>query len=650
MSILDKKNGISKDFLELFLLIVFLFTILLAGILLIDFSQKIGQQTGSENELLLREISLKNVNIIKTRLNDSLLFLNNCAGWYSELSENKSADRRKTLASILHEGNFDELSFADSEGMMYSTDYAVGDASSYKSYQQAMQGNSSISEITPYSGLNDQMMIGLASLVLDSTGIPKGVLYGFYSKQHFAEIIDSEISDGKSFTNIINKDGDYISISDHVLNVLPFDNYWKNIEAAQFEKEYNREDIRKNIAGEKSGLTLYSIAGITQYTYYEPIEISGWYAITKISKEALEENTDKINDLAAGLTSKIFSLLVIAILAAIFWMYIFQKRIIHANRELVLSEQRFRIAASQTASRIFDYDILVKQISYTQDGSKMIINISDSDFPGKLLRLNALPVHESKLIKDMFRNIDVGIETESCIVSSGQSDEMSQWNKIKLTGIRDEDGNPIYAIGTIEDISNQKQVEMDLLTRAEHDSLTGLFNRKAAIQRINRILNDASNHILLENEVHAIMLVDVDNFKLVNDTLGHVIGDQLLINIADLLQKSFRKTDSICRLGGDEFLIFLPKMVSHEVVEKKAYDFCIEANRFNLEGKNPVSVSCSVGLAFYPQDGKSFQELYQKADKALYYAKRHGKNRYAVYNNSIESGIVKKTEIRTDLF
>ena len=117
----------------------------------------------------------------------------------------------------------------------------------------------------------------------------------------------------------------------------------------------------------------------------------------------------------------------------------------------------------------------------------------------------------------------------------------SQWNKIKLTGIRDEDGNPIYAIGTIEDISNQKQVEMDLLTRAEHDSLTGLFNRKAAIQRINRILNDASNHILLENEVHAIMLVDVDNFKLVNDTLGHVIGDQLLINIAAFTAEEFSK-------------------------------------------------------------------------------------------------------------
>ena len=268
--------------------------------------KKLVQQAGSENELRLREISLKNVNIIKTRLNDSLLYLNNCAGWYSELSENKSADSQKTLASILHEGNFDELSFADLEGIMYSTDYVVGDASSYKSYQQAMQGDSNISEIAHYSDLNDQVMIGLASPVLDSTGIPKGVLYGLYSRQHFAEIIDSEISDGKSFTNIINKDGDYISISDHVLNVLPFDNYWKNIEAAQFEKEYNREDIRKNIAGGKSGLTLYSIAGVTQYAYYEPIEISDWYAITKISKETLEENTDKINDLAAGLTSKFF--------------------------------------------------------------------------------------------------------------------------------------------------------------------------------------------------------------------------------------------------------------------------------------------------------------------------------------------------------
>lgn len=646
MSIFDRKKRISKDFLGLFVLIIFLFTILLIGIFLTDFSQKITKQAKSDNELLLKETSYKNVGIIKTRLNDSMLLLENCAGWYFSLSEKEPADSQKILSSIIRNSNFDELSFADSEGTMYSINNTVKDIPSYESFQQAMQGNSNIFDVTPYSVINDQSMIGLASPVMDTEGVPKGVLYGFYEPKHFAEITGIESSDGEGATSIINKNGDYILIFDHEKNALASDNYWKVIEEAQFENGYNREVIHQDITGGKSGLSLYTIAGMPQYAYYQPVEINGWYAVTRISKEVFKDNTSKINNMVSGLIIKIIVLLLIMSSTVLIWVYIFQKQIVYTYRELVLSEQRFRIAASQTANTIFDYDILMKKISYTnQDGSKRIIDTSDSDFPKNLLRLNNLPVQESKLIKDIFRNIDVGIETDSCIVSSGQSAEISQWNKIKLTGIRDEKGNPIHAIGTIEDISNQKRVEMDLLLRAEHDSLTGLFNRKAAIQRIDHILNNASNHVLSENEVHAIILIDIDNFKLVNDTLGHIVGDQLLINIAGSLQKSFRKTDSICRLGGDEFLVFLPGMISQEIVEKKANDFRIEVNQFIFEEKNSVNVSCSIGLAFYPQDGKSFQELYQKADKALYYAKQHGKNRSAVYNSSAEYSMIRKPEI-----
>ena len=143
--------------------------------------------------------------------------------------------------------------------------------------------------------------------------------------------------------------------------------------------------------------------------------------------------------------------------------------------------------------------------------------------------------------------------------------------------------------------------------------------------------------VLSGTEVHALMIIDIDDFKHVNDTLGHVTGDQLISDVALTLRKTFRKTDTISRIGGDEFLVFLPVMTSTEAVEKKAEEF-LNAIYGNIEkeGKS-VQISCSIGISFFPGDGKDFFDLYQKADNALYYAKGKGKNRYVIYKYNYES-------------
>ena len=363
-----------------------------------------------------------------------------------------------------------------------------------------------------------------------------------------------------------------------------------------------------------------------------------WYTVTAIKKTDVSIASASINQMVMALTIKIIGFLILFFLSTIVFKFIFQKRISSANRELVFSEQRFRIAASMTANTIFDYDILSKTVSLSdQGGSKMILNANDPDFPQKLLKMDDLPQKERELIKEIFRNIDMGIETESCIICAGQVNDLAQWYKIKLTSILDDYKNPIHTVGTIEDISQQKHVEKDLLIRAEHDSLTGLYNRKAAIQRIDQVLMNPANQILMENEVHAVLLIDMDNFKLVNDTLGHLVGDQLLVKFSDLLSKKFRKTDTICRLGGDEFLIFLPKMNTKQYVLDKSEDLCNAANQFLQGNQDMVAISCSIGIAFAPLHGDTFHELYQKADLALYHAKRIGKNRCYVFDGESES-------------
>ena len=128
------------------------------------------------------------------------------------------------------------------------------------------------------------------------------------------------------------------------------------------------------------------------------------------------------------------------------------------------------------------------------------------------------------------------------------------------------------------------------------------------------------------------MMVDVDNFKLINDTYGHMLGDAVLQEISAELQHLFRSDDVIARIGGDEFLIFMRDVQSREIVEQRA-EKVIDAFRTVLrQNMDDLRPSCSIGIAFCPEDGSSFEKLFRHSDIALYDAKSRGKNCYMIYD------------------
>ena len=120
-------------------------------------------------------------------------------------------------------------------------------------------------------------------------------------------------------------------------------------------------------------------------------------------------------------------------------------------------------------------------------------------------------------------------------------------------------------------------------------------------------------------------MLDVDNFKQINDTYGHLVGDEVLHHIGEELKRCFRKYDVVGRVGGDEFLVFMKGIPGLEIAKKGAAKIL----KIFVENENALrSVSASIGVALYPRDGQNFKNLYQKADEALYRAKQTGKNRY----------------------
>lgn len=203
------------------------------------------------------------------------------------------------------------------------------------------------------------------------------------------------------------------------------------------------------------------------------------------------------------------------------------------------------------------------------------------------------------------------------------------WTSMSVTSVCDDLGNPVKAIGKIADIDERMREREKLISSAQRDPLTGLYNKVAVESCIRSCLRATDGNIR-----HALMIIDVDNFKGVNDNLGHLFGDAVLSEISAKLRTLFRSTDVLGRFGGDEFVVFLKNVGQNEKIAQKAQAVC-EIFRETYTGENrDYKISGSIGISIFPKDGKNFYELFKKADSALYEAKARGKDGFVIYGEN----------------
>lgn len=174
-----------------------------------------------------------------------------------------------------------------------------------------------------------------------------------------------------------------------------------------------------------------------------------------------------------------------------------------------------------------------------------------------------------------------------------------------------------------QDIDKEKRADLKLRSQTELDGMTGLFNRETFIGKVSAVLagEGAARH-------HALIMLDIDQFKMHNDVHGHPFGDQVIRETAWIIRDFLRKSDICGRMGGDEFMVFLNDIETEEGIMPRIAMLCQLLHRI-YTGKGEIS--CSMGVAFYPQDGRDFQVLYQHADEALYEAKHAGRGTYRIY-------------------
>lgn len=299
--------------------------------------------------------------------------------------------------------------------------------------------------------------------------------------------------------------------------------------------------------------------------------------------------------------------------------------------ELKHSEERYRIIMSQTEDIIFEWDVINDTVNFSEnwknrfDSLQVIQNVSKTMYHTNIIYKDDVSKF-GKMLNDIIKGNIYGEEEIRLKKNNGEY----IWCKIRITAMFDENGDIFKAVGVITNIHKEKLETEELLFKAQRDSLTGLFNKGNTQSIIEEYLKNNES-----NGSGALFVIDVDNFKSVNDNLGHLVGDRVLKSISSMLLEVFSENSIVGRIGGDEFLVFLKDINSEEILCKKADELVVAFGRNFIGEITEYRVSGSIGIALYPQHGKSFKELFENADKAVYLAKKKGKDTYCIFNESL---------------
>jgi diguanylate cyclase (GGDEF)-like protein len=217
--------------------------------------------------------------------------------------------------------------------------------------------------------------------------------------------------------------------------------------------------------------------------------------------------------------------------------------------------------------------------------------------------------------------------------------------RLSISAVRDAEGKIVNYIGSFEDITQRKIAEDRIRYLAHHDALTGLPNRFSLYERMEQCIAFARRF----DSSLAVMLIDLDHFKTINDTLGHNVGDQLLIQVAKRLQQSVRDSDIVARLGGDEFVVVLSGVDKpSDVIDVAGKIVAHIAAPYTIAG-HELRTSPSVGVCIYPDDATEIGDLVKNADIAMYHAKSVGRRNYQFYTEKMREEVAQRVTAEQEL-
>ena len=290
------------------------------------------------------------------------------------------------------------------------------------------------------------------------------------------------------------------------------------------------------------------------------------------------------------------------------------------------SEEKYRSILETIQEGYFEVDF-AGNFTFFNDSLYRNLGYSKEELMGMNNRQYTDKEYSKKLFQAFNKVYNTGEPTEGFDWQIIRKDGTKRYVESSVSLQKDSSGKPAGFRGIVRDVTERKQIEQQLNHIATHDTLTGLPNRMLFIDRLGVALAQSKRN----RHKLAVMMLDLDNFKNVNDTLGHMVGDQLLKEVGYRLSGLLRQNDTVARLGGDEFIVLLSDLERMEDVIRVAEIILKAFKQLFVCGNHKLTSSTSIGIAVYPDDGNDIDSLLKNSDMAMYFVKMHGRNNYKFF-------------------
>lgn len=570
---------------------------------------------------------------VQNRYENMIVSLEALAENLQDFSLSQEEEVLRQLSFLAEVGRFSYVGVSDQEGNIIDSAGQKANIQGRDYFQEAMAGKTVISDVMESKVRGGKAIQVMALPIMEHDG-PRGIVFGILNIDSMDEILEGETGSDIDI-QIIDSQGNYILRK----KKGPFakKNAWDEFEEYEFI-EGNEEEIRENIKAQKAGNLIFKMGEEEQFGYYMPMGLRGYYICSIVNGEKLRQWQKQVNAEA----SQMMLLMTAAFFTLGIGLYLYNKKVQEELRrshaEAVSSKEMMGIAIKESSQVVFEYSIQTGILKKKAGVSFPLFSGSGTEAKVKAVLDRGILAEESVPV---FLELFETIKTEESVegIFKAEEDGCVKWYRILMKNIYDENHDLLNTVGIVDDVT-EKKVQEELLEigekekkalqkQAERDGLTQLYNAAAVKAKVQELLEHADPY----SDCHLFVLLDLDNFKQINDTFGHQYGDQVLREVADVLKKTFRRDDILGRLGGDEFVFLLRSVPNFQVMEPIFEKLCRQLQKTYTKDGKSVTISASLGAACAPGQGSTFTELYSKSDQALYEVKNQLKNGYRLYGN-----------------
>ena len=310
------------------------------------------------------------------------------------------------------------------------------------------------------------------------------------------------------------------------------------------------------------------------------------------------------------------------------------------KKQLAFMQEKYQLVITNIDCAIWEYDCETHFLHQEKKlgGKYEDDNLDIPDYRNTIRGWGIVHPEDVAIFEAYCDSMDNGDESYSYEFRTLTDDENYMWQRYEGNTIRDEKGNILKIIGKTLNVDREYKAREALKMESRKDALTGLLNKGVFEEEMAKFFSRYQRGLALDH--HAIYIMDIDNFKGINDTYGHIFGDYVLEQYANQLKEVFQEQALVGRIGGDEFAVLKKKIVSRPEAEKYAKQ--LNAKVREMELKNGAKITTSIGIAIFPVDGQEFRGVFRAADIALYEVKNNGKDGYAFYNEADEYTVKKR--------